>query len=119
MGALRYKEPSTVEECDSTWGTDSESDEQDSAVSESTGASDSGHCGDDQDGFPQVNRSRTVHTNCPSDRKATKKHRAQRGSSPSSLTGWEWSSVRKWTRLLLLEYNVPNVASFRIVSGRV
>ncbi|KAK3554221.1 hypothetical protein QTP70_020188 [Hemibagrus guttatus] len=58
MGALRYKEPSTVEECDSTWETDSESDEhpggeQDSGVSESIGAPESGHCGEDQEGFPQ------------------------------------------------------------------
>ena len=27
MGSWRYKEPSTVEECDSTWGSDSESDD--------------------------------------------------------------------------------------------
>ena len=27
MGGWRYKEPSTVEECDSTWGSDSESDD--------------------------------------------------------------------------------------------
>lgn len=62
MGALRYKEPSTVEECDSTWETDSESDEhpggeQDSGVSESIGAPESAHCGEDEDGFLQV----TVH----------------------------------------------------------
>lgn len=62
MGALRYKEPSTVEECDSTWETDSESDEhpvgeqQDSRGSESIGGPESGHCGEDQDGFPQVNK---------------------------------------------------------------
>lgn len=60
MGALRYKEPSTVEECDSTWETDSESDEhprgeqQDSMGFESIGAPESGYCGEDQDGFPQV-----------------------------------------------------------------
>lgn len=48
LGALRYREPSTVEECDSTWETDSERDEQDSGVTES------GHCGDEQDGVPQV-----------------------------------------------------------------
>nr|XP_055026297.1 opioid growth factor receptor-like protein 1 [Misgurnus anguillicaudatus] len=43
MGNWRYKEPSTVEECDSTWETDSESDEhqqpggeeEDSGISES------------------------------------------------------------------------------------
>ncbi|KAB5581668.1 hypothetical protein PHYPO_G00178400 [Pangasianodon hypophthalmus] len=60
MGALRYKEPSTVEECDSTWETDSESDqypggEQDSGLSESIAAPESGQCGEDRDGFPQFN----------------------------------------------------------------
>lgn len=62
MGALRYKEPSTVEECDSTWETDSDSDEhpggeqQDSGVMCHTDAPESGHCGEDPDGFPQVNK---------------------------------------------------------------
>ncbi|KAJ8402725.1 hypothetical protein AAFF_G00363970 [Aldrovandia affinis] len=47
MGNWRYKEPSTVEECDSTWETDSESDEQkpaeeDSGISESISPTDSG-----------------------------------------------------------------------------
>ncbi|XP_076017084.1 opioid growth factor receptor-like protein 1 [Genypterus blacodes] len=36
LGSWRYKEPSTVEECDSTWGSDSESDE--------TAEDDSGIC---------------------------------------------------------------------------
>lgn len=37
VGSWRYKEPSTVEECDSTWGSDSESDDQ--AAEEDSGAS--------------------------------------------------------------------------------
>ncbi|XP_051773558.1 opioid growth factor receptor-like protein 1 isoform X1 [Ctenopharyngodon idella] len=48
MGSWRYKEPSTVEECDSTWETDSESDEhqpggeeEDSGISESMSPADS------------------------------------------------------------------------------
>ncbi|XP_059373438.1 opioid growth factor receptor-like protein 1 [Carassius carassius] len=50
MGIWRYKEPSTVEECDSTWETDSESDEhqlggeeeeeEDSGISESMSPAD-------------------------------------------------------------------------------
>lgn len=63
MGALRYKEPSTVEECDSTWETDSESDkhpggeQQDSGGSESVGAPESGHCEEEvQEGFAQVDK---------------------------------------------------------------
>ncbi|TSK22717.1 Opioid growth factor receptor-like protein 1 [Bagarius yarrelli] len=57
MGALRYKEPSTVEECDSTWETDSEGDEhpegeQDSGVSESISAPESG---ENPDCFSQFN----------------------------------------------------------------
>ena len=39
LGSWRFKEPSTVEECDSTWGSDSDSDEpaaeDDSGTSES------------------------------------------------------------------------------------
>ncbi|XP_052007322.1 opioid growth factor receptor-like protein 1 [Xyrauchen texanus] len=49
MGSWRYKEPSTVEECDSTWETDSESDEhqqgaeeEDSGISESMSPAESG-----------------------------------------------------------------------------
>ncbi|KAJ8248072.1 hypothetical protein GJAV_G00237940 [Gymnothorax javanicus] len=49
MGSWRYKEPSTVEECDSTWETDSESDElppgeEDSGISESVSPTDPGKC---------------------------------------------------------------------------
>lgn len=49
MGTWRYKEPSTVEECDSTWETDSESDEPqpgegDSGISESISPTDPGKC---------------------------------------------------------------------------
>uniref|UniRef100_A0A9J8BRZ9 Opioid growth factor receptor like 1 n=1 Tax=Cyprinus carpio carpio TaxID=630221 RepID=A0A9J8BRZ9_CYPCA len=49
MGSWRYKEPSTVEECDSTWETDSESgehqpggeeEEEDSGISESMSPAD-------------------------------------------------------------------------------
>ncbi|XP_074503088.1 opioid growth factor receptor-like protein 1 [Sebastes fasciatus] len=39
LGSWRLKEPSTVEECDSTWGSDSESDEP--AAEEDSGISDS------------------------------------------------------------------------------
>lgn len=38
MGSWRFKEPSTVEECDSTWGSDSESDEL--AAEDDSGISD-------------------------------------------------------------------------------
>lgn len=41
MGGLRYKEPGTVEECDSTWETDSESEDQPPGVEEDSGTSDS------------------------------------------------------------------------------
>ncbi|KAG9275398.1 opioid growth factor receptor-like protein 1 [Astyanax mexicanus] len=42
MGGLRYKEPSTVEECDSTWETDSESEElQQQGAEEDSGVLDS------------------------------------------------------------------------------
>lgn len=39
LGSWRFKEPSTVEECDSTWGSDSENDEP--AVEDDSGVSDS------------------------------------------------------------------------------
>lgn len=65
MGSWRYKEPSTVEECDSTWESDSESDEQhqqqlggeeeDSGISESISPAESGRGSDQMDhGSPQV-----------------------------------------------------------------
>lgn len=45
LGNWRFKEPSTVEECDSTWGSDSESDEpaaeDDSGISESASPAES------------------------------------------------------------------------------
>ncbi|XP_019737813.1 opioid growth factor receptor-like protein 1 isoform X1 [Hippocampus comes] len=45
LGNWRFKEPSTVEECDSTWGSDSESDEpaaeDDSGISESVSPAES------------------------------------------------------------------------------
>lgn len=54
VGSWRFKEPSTVEECDSTWGSDSESDEptaeDDSGISDSVSPAESeraaGHSGD-------------------------------------------------------------------------
>ncbi|XP_008428580.1 opioid growth factor receptor-like protein 1 [Poecilia reticulata] len=54
VGSWRFKEPSTVEECDSTWGSDSESDEptaeDDSGMSDSVSPAESeraaGHSGD-------------------------------------------------------------------------
>ncbi|KAM6956554.1 opioid growth factor receptor-like protein 1 [Aplochiton taeniatus] len=53
MGNWRYKEPSTVEECDSTWGSDSESDEQagedDSGISESVSPSETARRADSAD----------------------------------------------------------------------
>lgn len=58
MGSLRYKEPSTIEECDSTWETDSESDEhqgeEDSGISESISPSESGKCAELPDASQQV-----------------------------------------------------------------
>ncbi|KAI7805546.1 opioid growth factor receptor-like protein 1 [Triplophysa rosa] len=64
MGSWRYKEPSTVEECDSTWESDSESDEQhqqqlgeeeeDSGISESISPSETGRGTEQLDhGSPQ------------------------------------------------------------------
>lgn len=51
LGSWRFKEPSTIEECDSTWGSDSESEEpeDDSGISGSVSPADS-----DRDGSPQV-----------------------------------------------------------------
>ncbi|XP_063347534.1 opioid growth factor receptor-like protein 1 [Pelmatolapia mariae] len=54
VGSWRFKEPSTIEECDSTWGSDSESDEpaaeDDSGISDSVSPVESeraaGHAGD-------------------------------------------------------------------------
>uniref|UniRef100_A0A3P8SDM9 Opioid growth factor receptor like 1 n=1 Tax=Amphiprion percula TaxID=161767 RepID=A0A3P8SDM9_AMPPE len=54
VGSWRFKEPSTVEECDSTWGSDSESDEpaaeDDSGISDPVSPAESeraaGHAGD-------------------------------------------------------------------------
>ncbi|XP_066535500.1 opioid growth factor receptor-like protein 1 [Hoplias malabaricus] len=60
MGGLRFKEPSTVEECDSTWDTDSESEEPPQRTEEDSGKSDSMSPGEitarsaeQMDGFPQ------------------------------------------------------------------
>ncbi|XP_010868393.1 opioid growth factor receptor-like protein 1 [Esox lucius] len=61
MGSLRYKEPSTVEECDSTWESDSESNEQpadeDSGISESVSPSETRRCGEQADMSPQLSDS--------------------------------------------------------------
>ncbi|XP_059215741.1 opioid growth factor receptor-like protein 1 [Centropristis striata] len=60
LGSWRFKEPSTVEECDSTWGSDSESDEppaeDDSGISDSFSPADSEHraAGDPEDTSPQL-----------------------------------------------------------------
>ncbi|XP_041920822.1 opioid growth factor receptor-like protein 1 [Alosa sapidissima] len=58
MGSLRYKEPSTIEECDSTWETDSESDEhqgeEDSGISEHISPSESGKCAELPDASQQL-----------------------------------------------------------------
>jgi len=59
VGSWRFKEPSTVEECDSTWESDSESEEaaaaDDSGISGSVSPAESeraaGHSGDTS---PQV-----------------------------------------------------------------
>ncbi|XP_068424733.1 opioid growth factor receptor-like protein 1 [Clinocottus analis] len=57
LGSWRLKEPSTVEECDSTWGSDSESDEpaadDDSGISGS-GGSPAESDRDPEDGSPQL-----------------------------------------------------------------
>ncbi|XP_067092719.1 opioid growth factor receptor-like protein 1 [Osmerus mordax] len=64
MGSWRYKEPSTVEECDSTWGSDSESDEQpgdnDSGISDSVSPTDTGRCADPTDTSPQLSGSPAI-----------------------------------------------------------
>lgn len=61
LGSWRFKEPSTVEECDSTWGSDSESDEpaaeDDSGISDSVSPAESERAaGDPGDTSPQVHR---------------------------------------------------------------
>ncbi|XP_061914825.1 opioid growth factor receptor-like protein 1 isoform X1 [Entelurus aequoreus] len=54
LGHWRFKEPSTVEECDSTWGSDSESDEpageEDSGISESVSPAESEWAAAEDDG---------------------------------------------------------------------
>lgn len=56
LGSWRFKEPSTVEECDSTWGSDSESDEpvaeDDSGISDSVSPAESDRAAGDTS--PQV-----------------------------------------------------------------
>lgn len=74
MGSWRYKEPSTVEECDSTWETDSESDEhqpggeeEDSGISESMSPAEAARGGEQlEHGSPQVpgdNKGETITVN--------------------------------------------------------
>ncbi|XP_035387769.1 opioid growth factor receptor-like protein 1 isoform X1 [Electrophorus electricus] len=58
MGSLKYKDPSTVEECDSTWVTDSEDDtyegeEAEGSFSGCPGPSGPRRCGEQSDSFPQ------------------------------------------------------------------
>ena len=62
LGSWRFKEPSTVEECDSTWGSDSDSDEP--AAEDDSGGSDFVSPGESDraaaepgDTSPQVQRS--------------------------------------------------------------
>ncbi|KAM9847579.1 opioid growth factor receptor-like protein 1 [Aulostomus maculatus] len=62
LGNWRFKEPSTVEECDSTWGSDSESDEpaaeDDSGISESVSPAESERAaGDPGDTSPKLTES--------------------------------------------------------------
>ncbi|XP_068583247.1 opioid growth factor receptor-like protein 1 [Cebidichthys violaceus] len=62
LGSWRIKEPSTVEECDSTWGSDSESDEpaaeDDSGISGSASPAESDRAaGDPEDASPQLTES--------------------------------------------------------------
>ncbi|KAK9541959.1 hypothetical protein VZT92_001967 [Zoarces viviparus] len=62
LGSWRFKEPSTVEECDSTWGSDSESDEpaaeDDSGTSDSVSPAESDRAaGDPEDASPQLTES--------------------------------------------------------------
>lgn len=57
LGNWRVKEPSTIEECDSTWGSDSESEEpppaeDDSGISDSVSPADSERAAGDTS--PQV-----------------------------------------------------------------
>lgn len=57
LGSWRFKEPSTIEECDSTWGSDSESEEppaaeDDSGISDSVSPADSERAAGDAS--PQV-----------------------------------------------------------------
>ncbi|XP_034408509.1 opioid growth factor receptor-like protein 1 [Cyclopterus lumpus] len=63
LGSWRFKEPSTVQECDSTWGSDSESEEpaaeDDSGVYDSGGPAESDRAAGDhpEDGSPQLTES--------------------------------------------------------------
>ncbi|XP_033468463.1 opioid growth factor receptor-like protein 1 [Epinephelus lanceolatus] len=62
LGSWRFKEPSTVEECDSTWGSDSDSDEpaaeDDSGISDSVSPAESDRAtGDPGDTSPQLTES--------------------------------------------------------------
>ncbi|XP_023864676.1 opioid growth factor receptor-like protein 1 [Salvelinus sp. IW2-2015] len=63
MGSLRYKEPRTVEECDSTWESDSESDEQpgdeDSGISECVSRTETGRCGEQANMSPKLSDSKS------------------------------------------------------------
>nr|XP_040035216.1 opioid growth factor receptor-like protein 1 isoform X1 [Gasterosteus aculeatus aculeatus] len=63
LGSWRVKEPSTVEECDSTWGSDSESDEpaaaDDGGISDAASPAAEGDraAGDPEDASPQLTES--------------------------------------------------------------
>lgn len=57
VGGWRLKEPSTVEECDSTWGSDSESEGEDSGVSESASPGGDSELSDSPESIPKMKRS--------------------------------------------------------------
>lgn len=66
LGSWRVKEPSTIEECDSTWGSDSEGEEppaeDDSGISDSVSPADSERAAGDAS--PQVAAARCSKRGC-------------------------------------------------------
>ncbi|CAG00372.1 unnamed protein product [Tetraodon nigroviridis] len=67
LGSWRFKEPSTIEECDSTWGSDSEGEdppapENDSGISDSVSPADSDRAAGDAS--PQVPAARWSECGC-------------------------------------------------------
>ncbi|KAK1791723.1 hypothetical protein P4O66_013703 [Electrophorus voltai] len=94
MGSLKYKDPSTVEECDSTWVTDSEDDtyegeEAEGSFSGCPGPSGPRRCGEQSDSFPQV-----VAHSVEMSPEGNKGAFGAAGGSPSKLGGnWEEESI--------------------------